>query len=118
MADIIWPIDLPQHVLADSFQETRGKNRIESPVDQGRQKSRRRFTADLILFQIAMFLTDAQAVIFDTFYEETSGSGTLPFDWVHPRTQAAAECRFTGEAPVFARVDGYYRVTFQMLILP
>lgn len=119
MADIIWPVDLPQKVDQSGYQEARGRNKIESPVDQGRPKSRRRFTASIQQFQIALLLDEDQVELLDTFYESTTAAGCLVFDWVHPRTQIAAECRFSGDAPAIAPAGGLmYRATFQMLILP
>lgn len=119
MADIIWPVDLPQLVDQNGYGEQRAKSKVESPVDQGRPKARPRFTASTQRFRISLILTDEQVSLLDTFYDETTAKGSLPFDWVHPRTQVAAECQFTGDPPDSVSVGGLmFRASFQMLILP
>jgi hypothetical protein len=120
MADIVWPINLPQKADQSSYQEGRVKNKIESPVEQGRPLTRRRFTASTQKFQIVVQpLTEAQTALLDEFFYETAKDGVLVFDWVHPRTQIAAECQFTGDPPSYAPAGGLmYRASFQMLILP
>jgi hypothetical protein len=119
MADIIWPVDLPQVPLIDGHQETRTRNTLRSPVDQGRPKSRRRYTGKIQAFQVAIIVTAAQSQIFWDFYDDTSAEGSLAFDWAHPRTQIAAECQFAGDdAPVQTPTEGLYRIAFQMIILP
>jgi hypothetical protein len=119
MSDLIWPIDLPQAVAQDGYQETRVPNTIRSPVDQGRPKARRRYTASIQSFNIRLLLTEDQADLLDDFYEDTTAAGSLEFDWVHPRTQAAAVCQFSGDPPVTTAAGGLmYNVAFTMIILP
>jgi hypothetical protein len=119
MTDIIWPVDLPQMVSQDNYQEARGRNTIRTPVDQGRPKARRRFTSSIQTFTVTVYLTADQADIFDDFWENTTAAGSLEFDWVHPRTQEAAVCQFTGDDPPPMTPDGAeFKATFQMIILP
>lgn len=94
MANPIWPSTLPQLVLRDSYSEKPGDNTIETPVDAGPAKSRRRFTASVRRFGVSLKMTTAQMATFESFWEGTLACGALPFAWVHPRTQAAATLIF------------------------
>jgi hypothetical protein len=68
-------------------------------MDTGPAKIRRRFTKSLRRFDISMMMTAAQVTTFETFWNDTLKGGSLPFDWLHPRTRVAATLRFRLPAP-------------------
>jgi hypothetical protein len=76
---------------------------LETKMDAGPSKKRRRYTAGIRPIRFSVDLTQAQVALLDTFFITTTLSGTLPFDWVHPRTSATHAVRFKGEPEYFPR---------------
>lgn len=111
-----WPGTLPNFVLESGYQEAAPKNLVETEMEAGPSKARRRFTATFRRFSVSMNMDGPQADTFETFYKVTCASGALPFDWVHPRTQAPMSFRFTGPPPTFVPFGGQYvRISFMLL---
>jgi len=78
---INWNLTLPQNYEQKSYSEGASTNFIESKVDAGPIKRRRRTTAEYIPISVTMFLTNAQVNTFKTFYKDTIKSGTLSFNF-------------------------------------
>lgn len=118
---VAWPGGLPTKPLEDGYQERFRTMGIRSTNDAGPAKQRRRFTAAVRTIQLTFKLTPAQVETLDAFWETGTGGGTLPFTWVHPRTQAAVTMRFIADQPplVQPRNRGmFYTVSFSIEILP
>lgn len=116
---ILWPLTLPQVPLL-GYREQFPNLAIETQMDTGPPKARRRFTAGVRpLPAHEMVLTAAQAATLDTFYTDTTAGGTLPFDWLHPRTGAAITVRFSLPPPELTRLStDRVLVRFALKILP
>jgi hypothetical protein len=99
MANATWPGTLPVYVQEGGYSESLQDQTIESQMDAGPAKIRRRFTKSLRKFEITMQMTAAQLTTFETFWNDTLKGGSLPFDWLHPRTRVAATLRFRLPAP-------------------
>lgn len=95
----VWPGTLPQYVLEAGYQETLEDQTVESQMDTGPAKVRRRFTNSVRRFQVTIQCDQAQADTFETFYNTTLAGGSLPFEWVHPRTRAVRTFRFKKPPP-------------------
>ena len=89
-------------------------------MDAGPDKVRRRFTAGVRTFSVALPpLTTSQVATFDTFFDVTVAGGAISFDWVNPRTQAAAaKVRFVGLPTYQALAGDSYSGKSNMEILP
>lgn len=110
-----WPATLPTYVLEGGYQEQLPQNVVETEMETGPMKSRRRFTKVFRKFQMAIILDQAQAATFETFYLATCASGSIPFDWVHPRTRANMVFRFSQPPPQYVPFGGnYVRVAFSL----
>lgn len=110
-----WPVTLPNFVLENGYQEAFPKNTVETEMEAGPTKARRRYTATFRRFSVMMNMDYTQSDTFETFYKVACASGTLPFDWVHPRTQAPMSFRFTGPPPSYSPYGGQYvRVSFTL----
>lgn len=99
-----WPGTLPQYVQESGYREEIQDQTVESAMDTGPAKIRRRFTKSLRKFTISMQMTAAQVTTFETFWQTTVAGGSLSFDWVHPRTRAAATMRFRNPAPAITTI--------------
>lgn len=112
----VWPTTLPQFVLESGYQEQLPKNAVETEMESGPPKVRRRFTQVFRKFSVSMIMDQAQAAVFEAFYLTTCASGSIAFEWVHPRTRAAMTLRFTGSPPSYAPFGGnYVRVSFALI---
>lgn len=103
---ISWPGTLPQYVLEGGYQETLEDQTVESQMDTGPAKVRRRFTNSVRQFKVTIQCDEAQAADFEVFYNTTCAGGSLPFDWVHPRTRVARTFRFKKPPPQVSVMGG------------
>lgn len=118
MSNAVWPLTLPQFVLRDGFQEQAQKNVIKSEMDAGPPKRRRRFTKPLRTLQVRVHLTIAQSELLDEFFQQTLQGGSLPFDWVHPRTHEPMTA-FIDEPPTYTPAGGLHVIaSFPLEIIP
>lgn len=116
-----WPCALPQYVFVPGYEERFRDTVLRSPMDAGPAKTRRRQTAAPKTFKGTVPMTASQVAIFETFFETEIGDGALSFDWVHPRTQAAATLRLVTPPPprvVPEAGGGTWTVSFDFEILP
>lgn len=89
-----WPGTLPPRLLVSNYQEQPPDIVLRTEMDVGPPKLRRRTTAGIRPVIGRIFCTKAQVATLDTFYVTTCASGSLSFDWTHPRTGAAATYLF------------------------
>lgn len=113
-----WPAGLPQYVLEQGYSETQPDQSIESNMEGGPAKVRRRFTTNFRPIKATIRCDDTQAALFETFYYDTLEGGTLPFDWVHPRTRTACTMRFRKPAPSLRPVGEAVDISFSVEIMP
>lgn len=99
-----WPVTLPQFVQESGYREEIQDQTIESAMDTGPAKIRRRFTKSIRRFTISMQMTAAQVTTFESFWQTDCKGGSISFDWVHPRTRQAATLRFRNPAPAIQTV--------------
>ena len=118
MTDITWPDSLPAYIIEDGYQEQAASLTIESSVDQGAPKSRRRFTALYIPMTMTIITDQDGRAAFDEFYYTTT-SIVLPWNWVHPMSQAAVVMRFRLPPPSYVPQGGTdVKITFSVWIIP
>jgi hypothetical protein len=120
MANISWPISLPAQPER-GYSESIGTLILRSPMDAGPAKQRVRARRPDTL-SVQYTLTSAQVTTLRTFFLD-SIAGTLRFNYTHPRTGSTVEVRVipqqSGELfQVQYLAPGYYRVNFQLEILP
>lgn len=113
-----WPATLPDIVTYDEYSESPPDNALRTSMDVGPPKSRRRTTANVRPLSVMMILTTAQVETLDVFYDDTLASGTLTFNFDHPRTETTEEMQFA-EPPIYGEPDGdYFKVTMKWWVLP
>ena len=114
-----WPGSLPEYVLQEGYDEKFADQSVESPMDAGLAKMRRRFTTNSRRFEVVCIMDNTQVAAFETFYYTTLAAGTLPFDWVHPRTRASVEFRFRKPVPSITPKSGEdFNVRFSLELMP
>lgn len=78
----VWPAELDgMRDLIGTYQETAEPNVASFKTEVGPPKLRRRTTAQSDVVQFDRLLTQAQKdILRDTFYRDTLGDGSLPFE--------------------------------------
>lgn len=113
MANPVWPPTLPTYVLEQGYEENLPDNNLESQVDSGVPKIRPRYTALMQMFKYTVLMDADQSDTFEAFFNTTLATGSLPFDWVHPRTRVACTFQFRKPVPK-ATTQGGVNVAWQM----
>jgi len=112
-----WPVTLPDYVLQDGYLEQPPENTIRTKMDVGPPKARRRATSAPRPIKCRQHMTAAQVVTFDTFYVTTLKSGSLPFEWQHPRTGSTVNFMFT-EPPSYTPIGAEFYVDMSLEVMP
>jgi len=113
MANAAWPGSLPSYVQEQGYGEMLPDTNLESQMDTGPAKIRPRFTTANRRFTWIIRMDATQAAAFETFWDTTLKKGSLPFDWVHPRTRVVMTFRFRRPPPA-ARPFGGDAVDYMM----
>jgi hypothetical protein len=110
----LWPTSLPQTPLL-GYSESGGSSTIRTTLDVGPAKTRRRYTAAPVNYAFSLHLSGAQLSILDTFYETTTGFGSVPFDWVEFRdTTTSASYRFLSRPVARALGNNQWRANISI----
>jgi len=114
-----WPNTLPQCLEISSYGETFGAGAVRTEMDAGPAFQRPRFTAVVEPISGSITVDAAQYATLKQFWTDT-GQGAVPFDWVHPVTQAAALVRFNDRTPpkISAPSGTLFQVAISIEVLP
>lgn len=114
-----WPTELYDCILKGSLKERAANNTIRTNMDVGPAKIRRRTTANVRPLSFVLKLKSPQVDVLLDFYKDDLYSGSIEFDFVHPRTSEACTCRFTGEPPEYQDQEAVlYDMPISLEILP
>jgi hypothetical protein len=113
----VWPAALPQ-LAPYSLNEEADAVTIRSTVDVGLAKLRPRYTAEVKVFSMSLTLTASQVTSLETFWATTLVFGTGEFDWVHPRTLAAATFRFRSRPAYTPLAKDVWSASISLEMLP
>ena len=91
MAVASWPAALPVRIEAGSYGVRRDGGVIESPVDRGRPKTRRRFDDVIVRRRVTLRFEASEMDDWETFLDITIAGGALPFTWPHPELGGRTE---------------------------
>jgi len=105
MPNPTWPATLPAPVADTTAAYGAPGNVLESSMDAGGPKVRRRYTGAEIPFSCTLKLTQAQYATLEDFYYNTLQQ-VLPFDWTDFRTGAAGTYRVTKDGYTSAYIQG------------
>lgn len=109
-----WPT-LPQP-RREGYVEEAPDNVVRSTVDTGAAKVRRRSTAAPRKLSLTYLLTQTEIATLDYFYVTTSQSGSLSFNFTHPRTNAIVVARFL-KPPKYSEFDLYAIASVELELL-
>ncbi len=110
-----WPVELPQRLLMDSFQQQFESNTLRTEMDVGAAKLRRRVKTGYRPLSGSVRMTKAQLSQFIDFYEFDIQGGALPFTWIDPIFETVETFRFR-EPPRWETYGQYYRVGLELEI--
>lgn len=114
----VWPTGKRFTPVIGSLVEGPPSNTVRSTMDKGPAKVRRRTTANVRSLSFKLILSKADTAVFDTFFTTTTLSGSLEFNYTHPRTGAACEARFAQEPSYSERSGVVYEISVSLEILP
>lgn len=112
-----WPTDLPQKPLR-GYKEDPEDQALRDNPDIGTHLGRPLASAYGTNFQMGMLMTNAQITSLLTFYYTTVASGTLPFDWIHPREKTSGKFLFKARPAWKQESADLYRVTIKLYLKP
>lgn len=114
-----WPGTLPDLVSKSDYEEGFVDVVLRSPMDTGKAKRRRRFTAATKPLKVTVPLSGAELDIFIAFYEDDIDGGAVSFNYTHPRTGETVVVAFVS-VPQPATPFGVDRfsVTLDLEIIP
>jgi len=108
----VWPVALQTLLNEANFGIKKGTSIVETDMDVGPKKRRRRNTREIDTFTGSIDLTIPQYTLFENFYRTTLSAGVLPFTYNHPITQTPTNFVFV-DTPQYASLGGgYFRVSF------
>lgn len=115
---IDWPPELNGCLLPDGYQESLPDTTIRTQMDVGPPKMRRRSTSAPRLISGTLRLEGSRLDLFEAFYIDTLAGGSLPFNWVSPRTGDPVVAQF-GDVPSYSPVSGgIWDVSISLEVLP
>lgn len=124
MPTLIWPVNLPQTLPVDT-EETRAVNVIETDMDAGPKKKRRRFTAasEYLEPPADRFVLDLdQRDTLKSFFKTETAEGSLEFVWQDPLPAAGLlRMRIEGQPTYSAITSGFdrlFRCSIKFEVLP
>jgi hypothetical protein len=95
MTNIRYPDSLPA-VRSSGFQSQYQDPTLRTQMDAGPVKQRLRYTAAPKRYAASIIVDEAEREIFEAWFVETLGFGTLRFVMQNPQTLDLEEFRFTG----------------------
>lgn len=105
-----WPSNIPQAFIHESFFVSPMSGVIQTEMDTGKAKRRRRFTAVTEVWSGNMVMTSTELTAFRTFFKDTIKLGSLSFNFPNQFNLAqTVEARFnnsSGDAPFTIAPDG------------
>lgn len=99
MADAVWPSTVPFEPEQGSYSEAIVSNLASFQPDVGPPTTTRRSTIKSTKIKAAFFMTTAERVLFETFFTDTLGDGSLPFTWVNPVYGVSKRYMFDPSSP-------------------
>lgn len=113
-----WPTSLPGNLNADDYAEVRQDGALRSAMDAGPEFVRQRYSATPVRIRGSLIISDVQVATLDDFFFDDCTQGSTPFDWIHPRTGAAATVRFMAPPEYQALSNDLYQVSLSLQIDP
>jgi len=107
-----WPSTLQQLFSEDGFGFEEGNTIVETEMDVGPKKRRRRNTQGIDTYTASIYLTVSQYTIFKNFYRVTLNAGILPFEFNHPITGEPTQFVFSGRPNYRSIGGGNFIVSF------
>jgi hypothetical protein len=113
-----WPATVPDTLSVSEYRESPPDNLLRQGMDVGPPKVRRRTTANVRPISGKIIMTTTELAAFDTFFTSTLASGSLTFNFDHPRTGTTEEMRFTAPPQYINVGPTHWEVSVHMEVLP
>ena len=107
-----FPASLQDKFNQAGFSYAFGNSTLESKVDAGPPKKRRRYTTEIDEISGTIELEKSEFTTLETVYKTTLSGGVLTFNFNHPITQVSTEYQFTKPPTIAPSGCNYFRVNF------
>ena len=114
----VWPTSLQQLLNQSDFSSQFEDTTISTEMDYGPVKKRRRYTDAVENIQCSIHLKNTDYETLQDFYRTELSGGVLPFDFVHPISQAVVKARFKGPYSTTVLGGIYFYVSMSWEFLP
>lgn len=118
MSYVDWPEGLNAPVDLSGYTEVFPDTRLKVSMGAGPAKYRQRTSAASYDITYKLALNAAMLTTFRTFYVSTIFGGSMPFNWVHPRSNEPLVFTFKGPPAVSPAGKQQYEVTFTLEVQP
>ena len=108
---VAWPGGVNECVLYTSYRERLPKNLLRSNGKYGPAIRRKETDSMPRTASFSLYMTNTEVNTFTTFYNTSTKSGTLAFDFTNPRTQLTSTYRFTAPPTIRIVDSGLNQVT-------
>ena len=113
-----WPTELQDYLNEENFQLTEGETNVETAMDVGPKKRRRRITNGVDQMTCSILVKKAEYNIFKNFYRVTLGGGIKEFEFNNPITETLETWRFTATPRYSSVGGGNFRINMSWEQLP
>lgn len=115
----VWPSTIQNFLSRDSFKYDFGETSIETEMDYGLKKKRRRFTKRVDELSCSIWLkTPTEYNTFNSFYDTTLNGGVDTFQFTNPISGNLEEFRFK-DTPKLTYIGGdTYKVDMNWIKIP
>lgn len=103
---------LPINFEYNSFNETQQDGSVETNMDTGPSKKRRRFTSVTEAYGGSMTMDSSQKAAFKTFFQSILKQGSLTFNFPNPVSTGTIEVRLIGTPKYKALENSYWSIMF------
>jgi len=112
---LLWPEELPKFVSTDGYGEAPVSQVLRTSMATGPQKQRRRVSKKIVNLSATVLMTTEQVEIFESFFDNDIGGGSLEFLFMSPRTQTEGTYRFLEAGYKIDYVaEGYWNVNLSL----
>lgn len=109
-----WPVTLPPYPVNNKFSLNIQDLTVNSSMETGSPKRRKRFTAGIVTMTLNYILTSTTWATLLKFYQDYP---TTAFSFTRPDTNATVSARFT-KPPTVTVDSNAYKVTVVLEVLP
>lgn len=114
-----FPVEVHPIVQMDGFSASEPDTLVQTEMEAGPPKVRRRFTAAYEPLQVSWVVNFAQLLVFRNWFRTELAGGAVPFDMWHPLEDRFVLAQFPKSGlPSYAPYGTHWKISATVWILP